>query len=523
MSGRCRAQRTAISCVLMGLLLPVAGYSQQPAPEEIDDLAARAMETFQTPGIAIGVVQGGELVYARGHGVREIGRPDPVDPDTLFQIASLTKAFTAAALGILVDEGKLDWDDPVIDYLPEFRMYDPWVTREFTIRDLLTHRSGLGLGAGDLLFWPQAKSTPEDIMRAMRHLQPETSFRTAYAYDNLLYAIAGELVGAVSGVAWADFVEGRIMQPLGMTQCRSLPDRVEGLPNRATPHAVVDGTLETTFFSGGGATAAAGAINCNVSGLARWAAMHLAGGALPDGTRLLSEETHDELWKPVTLRRVSDRAREHGRTHFDAYGLGWGLKDFYGNLHVSHGGALQGMTSHIALMPERDVAVIALCNQLSPAPAAVTSQILNAYVADTPEDWVEIIKSARAERSDRARKAVEEAFASRDADSTPSLPLESYVGTYRDPWYGDVFVEEGEYGLVVRFSRSELLTGPLEHFQYDTFIARWLDRSLHGDAYVSFTIGADGKVEAIRMKALSPDTDFSFDFHHLDLRRVADE
>jgi CubicO group peptidase (beta-lactamase class C family) len=523
MCGDCGVRRLAISLVCIGLLIPVTGLSQQPTAEEIDELAARAMETFQTPGIAIGVVQGGELVYAKGHGVREIGRSDPVDPDTIFQIASLTKAFTAAALGILVDEGKLDWDDPVIDYLPEFRMYDPWVTREFTIRDLLTHRSGLGLGAGDLLFWPRAKSTPEDIIRAMRHLEPETSFRTAYAYDNLLYAIAGQVVGAVSGVAWQDFVEERIMQPLGMSQCRSLRDRVEDNPNRATPHMVVDGELETTFFSGGGATSAAGAINCNISGLAKWAAMHLAGGVLPDGGRLLSEDTHAELWKPVTLRPVRDQAREHGRTHFNAYSLGWGLKDFYGYLHVSHGGALQGMTSHIAVLPEKDVAVIALCNQWSRAPRAVTAEILNAYAADTPEDWVEILASAQSERADEAKKTVEEAFANRDADSTPTLPLEKYVGTYRDRWYGDVFVDQGEDGLVMRFSRSELLTGPLEHFQYDTFIARWLDRSLHGDAYVTFTLGADGEVEAIRMKMLSPDTDFSFDFHHLDLRRVVEQ
>jgi CubicO group peptidase (beta-lactamase class C family) len=517
------ARHCAAPLLVIGLLFPVSGLSQQPTPEEIDDLAARAMEAFRTPGIAIGVVQGGELVYAEGHGVREVGRPDLVDADTIFQIASLTKAFTAAALGILVDEGKLDWDDPVIDYLPDFRMYDPWVTREFTIRDLLTHRSGLGLGAGDLLFWPRAKSTSGDIIRAMRHLEPETSFRTAYAYDNLLYAIAGEVVGAVSGVAWEDFVEGRIMQPLGMTQCRSLPDRVEGRPNRATPHMVVDGDLETTFFSGGGATAAAGGINCNISGLARWAAMHLSGGALPDGGRLLSEETHEELWKPVTLMPVRDEAREHGRSHFSAYALGWNLEDLYGNLYVSHSGALQGMTSHIAMLPEKDVAVIALCNQWSRAPRAVTSEILNAYVSETPEDWVKILADAQAERSEEAKKAVEEAFADRDADSTPTLPLEAYVGTYRDSWYGDVFVDEGEDGVVMRFSRSELLTGTLEHFQYDTFVARWLDRSLYGDAYVTFTLGADGEVEAIRMKMLSPDTDFSFDFHHLDLRRVVEE
>jgi CubicO group peptidase (beta-lactamase class C family) len=402
-------------------------------------------------------------------------------------------------------------------------MYDPWVTREFTIRDLLTHRSGLGLGAGDLLFWPQADSTIEDVITAMRYLEPETSFRTAYAYDNLLYAIAGAVVGAVSGVPWEDFVEARIMEPLGMTECRTRPERVADSPNRATPHMVVNGKLETTFFSGRGATAAAGAINCNVTGLARWAAMHLAGGKLPSGERLLSENTHSELWKPVTLIPVRSRDREHGRTHFSAYALGWRLSDFHGHLLVAHGGALQGMTSYFGILPEKEVAVIVLGNQWSSAPTAMTLGVLNAYLSETPEDWVAVIAEANVEEADRARKVVEEAFANRDADSSPSLPFESYAGTYRDAWYGDVFVEFREEGLMMRFGRSDLLTGPLEHFQYDTFVARWLDRSLHADAYVTFILGADGKVESIRMKMLSPDTDFSFDFHHLDLRRVAED
>jgi CubicO group peptidase (beta-lactamase class C family) len=522
--GRAADVSRRMVCLLGGIvLLPLSARGGDLTAAEIAALANRAMERFQTPGVAIGVVKNGDLVYAEGHGVREIGRPETVDADTIFQIASLTKAFTSAAIGMLVDEGKLNWDDRVIDHLPEFRMHDPWVTRELTIRDLLTHRSGLGLGAGDLLFWPRARSTRAEIVAAMRHLEPETSFRTAYAYDNLLYVVAGEVLGAVSGVAWEDFVEERIMKPLGMTACRALPERVEGNPNRATPHMLVDGELETTFFSGGGATAAAGAINCNVSGLARWAAMHLAGGKLPDGARLLSEDTHAELFEPVTLIPVADQQREHGRTHFAAYALGWGLKDFFGYLHVSHSGGLLGMTTYIAMLPELDVAVIALTNQWSAAAGAITSEILQTSTASSPEDWVEIYAAGAAEEADEATKAVEDAFAARNADSRPSLALEAYSGRYRDPWYGDVFVEMGGDRLRMRLGRSELLTGELEHFQYDTFIARWEDRSLHADAYASFIIGADGSVEAIRMRALSPDTDFSFDFHHLDLRRALEE
>jgi hypothetical protein len=181
------------------------------------------------------------------------------------------------------------------------------------------------------------------------------------------------------------------------------------------------------------------------------------------------------------------------------------------------------MTTHIAMLPELDVAVIALTNQWSDASGAITSEILQGSTGAPPEDWVEIYASGAAERADEAREAVEEAFAARNAESTPSLALEAYAGTYRDPWYGDVFVEMDGDGLRMRFGRSELLTGGLEHFQYDTFIARWEDRSLHADAYVSFSIGADGSVEGIRMKMLSPDTDFSFDFHHLALQRVPEE
>ena len=490
--------------------------------DSIDALAERAMARFQTPGIAIGVVQRGELIYAVGHGLRDIRRDDPVDEDTIFQIASLTKAFTTTALGILADAGKLDWDDRVIDHLPEFRMSDAWVTREFTIRDLLTHRSGLGLGAGDLLFWPEQDSTSEEVVAAIRHLKPETSFRTAYAYDNLLYVVAGQVVEAVSGMPWEDFIETRILSPLGMDDCRATPDHVADSKNRAVPHMLVDDELQTTFFSGGGAALAAGGINCSVSGLAKWAGMHLAKGEIPGGDRLISEETQAELWKPVTLLGVSEMAREHGRTHFAAYALGWGLADFYGYLRIGHGGGLQGMATYIALLPEKDVAVIVLTNQYTRAARAVANEILSAYIIDTPEDWVEIYGEFADKRGTDAASDVAEAFAARNAESTPSLPLEAYAGVYSDVWYGDVSVALEGDGLVMRFSRSTFLEGPLEHFQYDTFVARWNDRSLLADAFATFSVGKDGRVEAIKMQWVSPDTDFSYDFHDLDLRRSSE-
>ena len=401
-------------------------------------------------------------------------------------------------------------------------MYDPWVTREFTIRDLLTHRSGLGLGAGDLLMWPEQESTSDEVVNALRYLKSVTSFRSAYAYDNLLYIVAGKIVEEVSGVPWEDFIETRIMSPLDMNDCRALPERLDGSKNRAVPHMLVDGQLETTFFSGGGAVASAGAVNCNITGLAKWATMHLSAGAMPGGKRLISEETHANLWQPVTLTPVSKLSRDHARTHFSAYALGWRVSDFYGYLRVSHSGGLQGMTSYISLLPEKNVAVIVLNNQLSAAPVAVALEILNAYISDTPDDWIEIIGTANEQRSGEATSKVDEAYAARDADSKPSLPLEAYAGTYTDSWYGDVFVDINDDRLTMRFSRSKLLTGPMEHFQYDTFVAHWTDRSLFADAYITFSLDANGAIEAIKMRAVSPETDFSFDFHDLDLRRNAE-
>ena len=511
--------RSSILLAPIACFLSISIMAEELSSADIDALATRAMERFHSPGIAIGVVKDGELIYAAGHGVRDIRADDKVDADTIFQIASLTKAFTTAALGLLVDEGKLHWDDRVIEHLPEFRMYDPWVTREFTVRDVLTHRSGLGLGAGDLLFWPEQKSTSDEVVAALRHLKPETSFRTAYAYDNLLYVIAGEIVEVVSGVPWEDFVERRIMSPLEMSDCRALPDRVTGNKNRAVPHVLVNGELQTTFFSGGGAVASAGAVNCNITGLANWAAMHLAAGAMPEGERLISEDTHAELWQPVTLRSFGTLARDHGRTHFSAYSLGWGVSDFYGYLRVSHGGGLPGMTSYISLLPEKNVAVIVLNNQLSSAPVAIALEILSAYISDTPDDWVDIIGSANEQSGGEAASEVKEAYEARDAESKPSLPLKAYAGVFTDSWYGDVFVDLSDSVLTMRFSRSDLMVGTLEHFQYDTFIARWTDRSLFADAYVTFSLDANGAANAIKMRAVSPDTDFSYDFHHLDLRR----
>jgi CubicO group peptidase (beta-lactamase class C family) len=251
--------------------------------------------------MAVSGVYDGAVYYSAGHGLVETGKTDAVDDRTLFQIASVSKAFTAAAMALLADEGKLAWDDRVIDHLPEFRMYDPWVTREFTIRDLLTHRSGLPLGAGDLLLFPQAKSTREDIILAMRHLKPKSSFRSEYAYDNLLYILAGEVVARVAGTSFEEFLEQRLLNPLGMRDCTATLARTAPNAVKATPHVLMDGKLETTLSLETSLASAAGGINCSARSMATWMSFVLNKGLTAEGEQLISADQFAQLLSPVTL------------------------------------------------------------------------------------------------------------------------------------------------------------------------------------------------------------------------------
>ena len=499
-----------------------------PAAAEIEQVLKQTVEQFQVPGMTLSVVYQGKVVYSGGTGILETGQKKEVTDQTLFQIASVSKAFTAATLALLVDEGKLAWDAPVIDYLPEFRMFDPWVTREFTVRDLLTHRSGLPLGAGDLLLFPEAESTRQEIIHAFRYLEPSSSFRSQFDYDNLLYIVAGEVAARVAGMSFEDYLEKALLQTLGMTDCTATLTRVGARADRATPHLLMDGELQTTTSKITDVSAAAGGINCSAASMARWMQFVLNKGALDDGTRLISEAQFSELLKPVTLTRTGGYVDEHSGAFLSAYALGWSLSTFYGEPTYSHGGGLWGMTSFIMILPRQELAVFSSNNLLSAAPRAVVNEIVDRFLVEqgsaADKDWIAIVAEASQSRAAQGTEAVAKAEAARDTESTPSLPLSDFTGTYRDRWYGDIRIEMGDDGQLWFYSgRSASLSGPLEHFQHDTFIARWSDRQLMADAYVSFRMGPEGEIESIRMKAVSPTTDFSYDFHDLDLKPVNPE
>ncbi len=483
------------------------------------------MTAFEVPGLSLTVVKDGKVVVARGYGVRKLGAPDAVDARTRFGIASNTKVFTATALGILVDEGKLRWDASVIDYLPWFQMSDPYVTREMTVRDLLVHRSGLGLGAGDLLWWPSSTYNRREIAQRLRYLPLATSFRSAYAYDNVLYLIAGEVIEAVSGQSWEDFVSSRILSKVGMTSSNVRHSDAAKEGNVATPHAVVDGKVRPIAAFDSDNTNPAGGINSNAEDMAKWLLVLLAEGQLADGSALIAPATARQLSTlvtPIPIGPGQPELRDLGPS-FNGYGLGLGLRDYRGHKLMTHTGGLPGYVSKVAMIPDARLGLAILTNQESTAAfEAIADHIMDAYLGAQTSDWIAAFQAIQRRAAAASTLSVQTATASRAADSKPSLPLDGYAGKYRDAWYGDMTIASVGRGLTITFDRTPLLTGALEHWQYDTFVARWTDRELRADAFVTFALTPDGAIDTVKVRAVSPETDFSFDFQDLLFKRIPD-
>lgn len=512
-----RSFRPSLIPILFAL---TALCSAQP---DLDAVVERARQRFEAPGIAVAIVKDGKVVLAKGYGVRKLGDPAPVTERTLFGIASNTKAFTAAALAMLVDEGKLKWDDPVTMHLPSFQMYDPYVAREMTIRDLLTHRSGLGLGAGDLMYFPPTDLSREEVVRRLRFVKPATSLRTRYAYNNLMFVTAGQVVTAVSGMSWDEFIRTRIFQPLGMTSTiTSLRDIPAGA-EVAWPHAKADGVMRAVPASNADNWGAAAAINSNVVDLAKWMILQLNHGKNGE-TRLFSEAASREMWSPQMLIPSREPPKELAdlKANFSAYGLGWNITEFRGHKLVSHTGGLAGMVTRTTLIPDLNLGVVVLTNhENGNAFNAVTYAVLDHYCGAPAQDWVTALDTIQKRRDEAAEKSLQTAAAKRNKESRPDLPQAAYAGRYRDAWYGDVVVEERDGKLRMRFTHSPDLVGTLEHWQYNTFVVRWDNRTLLADAYVTFTLKADGSIDDVKMAPISSLTDFSFDFQDLLLKPVS--
>jgi CubicO group peptidase (beta-lactamase class C family) len=447
-------------------------------PGDLDRYAKRVFDTFETPGMAIAIAERGKPTVLRTFGVRRMGKAAKVDEQTMFSMGSTTKAFTSAVLAMLVDEGKLTWDSKVVDLLPGFRMYDPYASSEMTVRDLLVHRSGLGLGAGDLLFVPETTLTRAQIVEKLRYIKPATSFRSGYAYDNLLYVVAGQLIEEICNDTWENVVRQRILAPLQMEHTTTASTTPPGA-NKGWPH----GRVSTAIRGAGPMTplptqmrfdnsAPAGSLNASIADVARWLELQLGRGLDPrTNVRLFSEAQARAMWTSQTLIPIGQNPKplELAQANFRAYALGWSYSDYRGQPVISHGGGVLG--------------------------SAKGEEILAAGAAAAPA------------QDGKGAKG-------------PSLSMDKYAGSYRDDWYGTVTIENGSGenaagGLSIRFEHTPAFAGKLEHVQYDTFRTRWTDRTMTEDAYVTFSLQPDGSIATMTMKAISPLADFSFDFHDL--------
>lgn len=501
-----------------------AAKGQPLSARQIDRLTKRVMKEFSVPGIAVAVIKDDVILHMKGYGVRSIATRQKTDEHTLFAIASNTKAFTVAALGILIDEGKLSWETKVIDIIPEFRLNKAYVTEDFNIKDLLSHRSGLGEGAGDLMSWPDsAMFTTAEIIHNLRYLKQASSFRTKYDYDNLLYIVAGEVVARVSGMSWEDFVESRIMMPLGMDGSSASFKRLKDLTNIIDAHVPVEGKLQVVAKQEGKIHNSVGGIYSNITDLSKWAMLQMNHGRYGKNLekRIFSEEVHREMWTPQTIRPVSGDTPY--RTCFAAYGLGWNLTDTNGHLQVYHTGTHSGIVTRVTLLPEEGLGIIVLTNQQEEAAhKAITNAIMDSYLDIRGNDWVRMLMVKALKDKTEAKGITDRVWATVEArrrESSAEIDPQVFTGTFTDVWFGDVVIYEDNDGLRVRAVKSPKLRGEMFHYTANTFIVKWDDRSMDADAFAVFALDRDGEPCSIRMEAISPLTDFSYDFHDLDLRR----
>jgi CubicO group peptidase (beta-lactamase class C family) len=512
------------------ILLLVPALAAAAPPKGFDARVQAVLQQQGVPGAIVAIVEDGKVTLARGYGIRGLDHPEPVGADTLFQIGSTTKAMTSAALAILVDEGKIRWDDPVIDHLPGFRMYDAWVTREMTVRDLLVHRSGLGRGQGDLLFVPTTNISRADTVHRLRFLKPPSSFRSSFAYDNILYIVAGQLIEAVTGQSWEAFVDARLLDPAGMTGAVTSDAERFAVADRAYPHGrfgEIRGigeqlAMDEKAVALGANVGPAGSVAAGANDLARWLIVQLSGGQVPGSERrLFTAERAQEMWQPVMPIPISPLpgALADLTPQFRNYALGWIVQDYHGHKIIQHSGGTQGFRAVVVLIPAQKVGfAIAMNSEELGFVPGLQYELLDHFLGLPKRDWPKAFAEFFDARVKNGLESQRAAATERPA-SKPTLPLATYAGDYVDPWYGPIAIREKDGALTIDFLQTPGMTGPLEHWAYDTFVARWPNPTME-PAFVTFTLDAAGKPEKISMKAFSPVADFSFDYHDLAFTRV---
>ena len=484
--------RFILLVVVAILATPLTSAAQRGPLAGFDAYITSAMRDWKVPGLAIAIVRNDSIVHMRGYGTRTMNANEPVDEHTIFAIGSSSKAFTATLIGMLVDEGKLRWDDPAHLYLPGLELFDPYVSKELTVRDLLTHRSGLT--RGDLV-WYATEYDRRDVLRRVRYLKPTWSMRARFGYQNIMYLAAGEVAAAISGRSWDDLVRERIFTPLGMSESSTSIRALPQMRNVATPHAEIDDTLHTVPWKNIDNIAPAGSINSSVADMSQWVRMQLNGGKV--GTKsVVSAGTLTETHSAQTVIPLSaDNRQLNPYTHLQAYGLGWFIQDYRGRELRQHGGNIDGMSAMVALVPEEKIGVVVLSNANgSPVPTIALYRAIDALVGATPRDWSGEYRKLVTKQRALGKEAETKRLAQRQSGTSPSLSLDKYVGVYADSLYGDAKVRSEGGKLHLAYGRT--FDGELEHWHHDTFRATWKNR-MQGRSFVTFALDADGKVKGV--------------------------
>jgi CubicO group peptidase (beta-lactamase class C family) len=480
----------------------------------LDKYIINAVNQFDQPGLAVGIVQNGQLIWSKGYGKLDQAKDAPVTPNSIFFCASLSKAFTACAIGLLVDDGKLDWNDPVREHMPWFNTPEPYRTEHFMVRDLLSHRSGWITFDGDLLWYGTDYSQREILDRHAN--EPFThEFRNQFGYSNLMFIAAAQLIESVSGKTWDEFITERILQPLEMNRTTVSTGALSEMTDVAMPHVRKGQDTNVPaksmpYQSLEGADGATG-INSCVNDLAKWDAMWANEGKVGE-TEFLKEKTWTMITTPHVSFPVSPESAADGK-HFDAAALGWFVEDHKGSKVITHSGGMPGFILNHAVVPEKDLAVICLGNGESYSVFAITEKILEMYLGDENADPVSQILpriKAKNERDAARRKLRAD---SRVKNTKPSYPSNEYVGTYTDKIYGNALITEQGGNMVLTLEPAKgLFTGALEHWHFDTFKWNHADPFLES-GYVTFYFNTDHKIMGFKIDQHSPDFHFyKFDF-----------
>ncbi|MBR9913651.1 MAG: serine hydrolase [Algicola sp.] len=509
--------------LFIALIISTLQNHAQISEQQLDSLIQNTLSTFEVPGISVGILKDSDIVYAKGHGIRSLTNKKSMNANTLVGVASNSKGFTCFALAMMVDEGKLQWDDKVRQHIPEFRLHDPWVTEEFTVRDLVTHRSGLGLGAGDLMFFPEGNNfTTEAIIANLKYLKPESSFRSEFEYNNNMFIVAGEVLERVSGLTWEAFIETKIMAPVGMTSSKASYNRITDKSNIIDAHTMADGEVIQIPHDWSETANPAGGIVSNVPDMLTWAQFLMNDAVTSDGKRLLSEAQMHELWQLQTPLRV--RKGDWYDSNFRGYGLGWFLTDVKGgHKQVYHTGGLIGTVTQFTMIPDMNLAIVVLTNQMNgSAFNTITNTIKDSYLGYDNRNWLQYYGERNADYikyNDSIKTRVYNQV--KRAKTDLSLPQPSQiVGTYSDDWFGDVTIAYDGKTYSITCERSSNLYGELLPYNATTFVAKWDNRSYDADVFVNFSFDETGMATGATMKYIAPITDFSFDFHDLQLKKT---